>query len=697
MRRPLLVFLFFQSALILLIYYSVFPWISLDRKSLVISSVGEVCTVEGIVRQVQIKDYYTALVLDTGQEKCQIRYTETESEKDIYDLVGRKVLVQGMVSLPDARRNPNCFDYRLYLKGRGIYTIIKVSKYRLEAGEVKLPLTHLLSKQKGLFYEKLKEVLGDEDFSVLAGLMFGDKSYLDEDLYDEFQSNGTAHVLAVSGLHVGLMYALVLKLFRGKRGIVQSILTLFILYCYAALSGFSVSVLRASLMIALNIVSFHLNRRYDMVSAASLCAILFLLINPYQLFDSGFQLSFVAAYTMGVALPWAENRAVKYADKYRREWLYKLLSFCLPLIMIQLGMTPLTIFHFLNYSLLSVFINPLVIFIASLLLPCGLALFGLFCSPLRVLLSPAYIPSALLIKLLKFINSFAASLGLSRSLPALPLHWLLLYYGLFFYWFSDIRHVLNRRREERVLAAIAACFVLFFIFMPKGYKDAKVVFVDVGQGDCTHIQIGSLNILIDGGGSYMKNVGKETLKPYLLKNGVTEIDLAIVTHEDLDHSKGIYELAECFPVNQIYLAGKTNDDCGIIKMQLDGIAYLFMAEADIARENRLIEEGTDLSCDILKIAHHGSNNSTSPQFIRAVSPLFASISCGKNNSYGHPAPRVIALLENSGIIYGRTDLNGALCIKPEKDGSITIYNAAKDKIWHIQQDNRIQSTLPKPL
>ena len=75
-------------------------------------------------------------------------------------------------------------------------------------------------------------------------------------------------------------------------------------------------------------------------------------------------------------------------------------------------------------------------------------------------------------------------------------------------------------------------------------------FVDVGQGDCIHLRSGGVNILIDGGGNYFSNIAKRTLRPYLLKNGVTRIDLAIVTHPDMDHSLGIIQLSEIFDVEK---------------------------------------------------------------------------------------------------------------------------------------------------
>ena len=235
--------------------------------------------------------------------------------------------------------------------------------------------------------------------------------------------------------------------------------------------------------------------------------------------------------------------------------------------------------------------------------------------------------------------------------------------------------------------------------LPWDYGVAPVSFLDVGQGDCIHIHYGGRDILIDGGGSYYTNVAEKTLKPYLLKNGIRSIDLAIITHEDMDHSKGIYELDEIFDIKKILTnhevynisEGEENDLCLVLSARIEGLDFLFMSDADFARESALLQENPELSCDVLKLGHHGSAGSTGEDFLSAVSPSFAAISCGVNNRYGHPADRVVELLENSGIMYGRTDLSGALCLRKVTDRYYIFENAAKDRQW------RIPRTLPRSI
>ena len=703
---------------------------------------GQVVSISGIITKAEPKASYLAVTVK-GREKVLVKLTtdDPEAVSKAYELVGRYAECQGRISFPDGVRNPGGFDYRRYLKGRGIRVICSVSKYRFSAGEIKRPVLNLISAAKGRFLAAAEKYIGEEEFQVLAGLLFGEKNYLGEELYNEFQELGIAHVLAVSGLHVGLLYAVMMKLLRGKRNYASSLAVLASLFIYAALSDFSVSVLRASFMIVLNIVSFHLKRRYDLVCAASWCALVFMLVSPYQLFDSGFQLSFIAAYSMGIALPWAQSKLLYYSDKLKSDLLYKLGTVLVPCIVVQLGMLPLLLYNFMSFSLLTLVVNPFAAALAALLLPAGLFFFAVFLmlpAKAPALLAAAAGPANGFASLLLKLTKLGAALGGAADVPAPPPGAVLLYCFLFFWFFSETRFVLYRRRQKAAAAAVslalvfAACFAPFAAGaaaspLPWHYNDYSVCFVDVGQGDCIHVQSGRKNILIDGGGSYKSNIAEKTLQPYLLKNGVTHIDLAFATHMDADHSKGLEQLSELMEIETLILpvcekgegcgikakeilyayegmhveaggavfdvlsppagpgTGDKNNECIVMRAVIDGVSILFTGDLAEEGEQRLLSNPA-LDCDVIKIGHHGSSGSSSPEFIRKVSPKFAVISCGRYNIYGHPSERVIDLLSNSDIIYSRTDLLGAVCIKRHRKGRIEIENAAKDVKWSIPSE-----------
>ena len=690
---------------------------------------------EGVVTTVSFRTDRWDLTVKTGGEKVLVRLDAGEEDlQTVYGMTGRLCRFQGPVRAPDGRRNFGCFDYALYLKGRDIRCLCDVSRYRVQPAAVRSPLLHVLGVCKGRFYAQVRPFLDNDSFALLAGLMFGDKGYLEEDVYKSFQRNGIAHILAVSGLHVGLVYAAALKLVRGRRNVKTTLISAAALLCYVCLSGFSISVLRAGFMIALHLVSFHLKRRYDLVSAASLAAIVFLAANPYTLFDSGFQLSYMAAYSLGVALPRMQLKALELADRYKKGWIDDAGQILLPCIAVQLGMTPLTLFHFLIFSPVSLLLNPFAVALAGLLMPSGLFLFFAQMAGVPLLTAAAAGPPRLFAALLYRLNRAGVLLGGSYAMAAPPIGMLCLYYALFFWWFSEGRAVLLRSGKQKAAAllclamAVSSCIRPFAFglgeLLPWQRPQRDVVFADVGQGDCIHISSGGCNVLVDGGGSGLKNVGEDTLLPYLLKNGVSELEAAVVTHPDQDHAKGIRELSQVMPVRTIVFpavyhndpsvtegfradcflfagAGDTlvlgepvlyvltpfkndglrtaaadpNEICLTGILELKGLKIFLTADMTDRMEQRLLAEGADLDADLLKIAHHGSAYSSREAFVAAVDPAAAFISCGRNNVHGHPAERVTAMLEEMGVDIYRTDTMGAIGVTVRRDGTLQVENA----------------------
>ncbi|NMA93726.1 MAG: DNA internalization-related competence protein ComEC/Rec2 [Clostridiales bacterium] len=702
---------------------------------------GEVARAEGIVMSVSIRKGSYDIILDCGAENLLVRLRGSEEDSEfVYGLAGRHCRFQGKLSCPDGRRNFGCFDYGLYLRSRNIRRIMNVSRFRVEAGELKLPLLRFLSLRRGRFLSSARKLLDERSFALLCGLMFGEKGYMDEDLYESFKRGGAAHVLAVSGLHVGLVCVVILKLFGGRRNKFTHGAMFFFLLCYVCLSNFSASVMRAALMVSLRIAAFELRRRYDMLSAASLAAIIFMSLNPYRLFDAGFQLSYLAAYSLGVALPWFELKFMKLADERRSLRLRKFGHFAAPGLAVQLGMAPLAVYHFLIFSPAGLILNPAVIAIAGLALFAGLTMF------VSEMLGSAFLSAGfsgvarLFCRILIALMKSAEFLGGAISLPAPPLGMLILYYGFFFYFFSERRYLMCRKSQHGRTLALASVIIAASCLLPAslgisdGYlpwsrESRSVVFCDVGQGECMHISSGAFDALVDGGGFRMSNIAENTLRPYLLKNGVSSLDLAIVTHPDSDHALGIRQLSQIMPIKTIafscvyegneeisegyradeiiYLgAGDVlelgaarivvlgpprgsppkeddNENCIVCMLHIEGVRMLLTADIPMETENLLLDAGVDLRCDLLKVGHHGSAGSTGEEFLAAAGPGSALISCGRGNSYGHPAERVIELLSELGIIVLRVDEHGALAFKGMADGFMIFENASKDAIWHI--------------
>lgn len=236
---------------------------------------------------------------------------------------------------------------------------------------------------------------------------------------------------------------------------------------------------------------------------------------------------------------------------------------------------------------------------------------------------------------------------------------------------------------------------------------AEVHFIDVGQADCILIKTDEKTVLIDAG-----DIGGENeIINYLHTNGVSSIDVFITTHPHADHIGSASEIIEAFPVATVImpeipekrlpttrlfenlLITLSESDCEVLyaekdmvfdlgsasleilgpteytgtnlnnysvvsKLTCGSISFLFTGDAEEEIELELIEAGEDLSCTVFNAGHHGSSTSNSVAFIKAASPEYAAISCGKDNDYGHPHKETISLFKEFGIEYYRTDYSG---------------------------------------
>lgn len=678
-----------------------------------IEKAGSAVEIKGFIKNVEYKNNMYNITLKNNDSTVLIKYySEDNSFKNSR---GKYLCAYGKLELPQQRRNPACFDYRSYLRSCGISTIMTAEYvgYMNKAPVGYLVLTGMI---RSMFEERLQMSSAAEKTGLIMGIMFGDKSQLDEELYSDFQRNGTAHVLAVSGLHTGILYAFFSFLWRGKKGTFFYVMTCAILLLYMALADFSPSVVRASCMIILHIVACITRNRYDLLSAAGTTFILMLIINPYQIFHSGFQLSFLAIASLGVILPFIN---------------YFYQGILLSSLAIQAGMIPYNAYLFNYISAGALIANIPVVFIAGVVLPAGLcSVVAMFFSEkiFSFLMEVMNIGCSLLIRINEI---FYASGKTSFDVVSPPVWALVLYYGIIFLCLCETGQLLFLRKNIKAIATAAAAVCLVAVIsvpvMRSPLSGAEVVFLDVGQGDCIHVKTNDgKNYLIDGGGSADYDTGMKILKPYLLKNGVKKIDIAFVSHLHEDHYGGIRSLAAdgmiekvaVYEANRqieeqlksemtaeiIYLYGghrvnlgkecfievispepgtsekysemignsqDENDTSLIMRLNYKGMTTLITGDIDQEGELNLIEKyGQKLDSDVMKVPHHGSKYSSSGEFIKAVSPVLAVFQVGRNN-YGHPAPETVKKYEASGCMTVRNDICGAIGLD-FKEGSFKV-------------------------
>ncbi|MGI6722706.1 MAG: DNA internalization-related competence protein ComEC/Rec2 [Anaerovoracaceae bacterium] len=693
-RGPVIVFLCFLAAgcsLMTLCAHQVDPLTHLDGKN------ARIC---GVLTSSSVKNGRARLELreDGGGRVLLSVYQRDGEGTRAFDGLRDGIRIEAYASLssPSPARNPGCFDYRMYLKTKRISMTASAGIWQVKTCGIASKPRYSLWLLRHDFRERLSPYMDKESLGMLQAMLFGDKSGLEEKLYEDFQKNGTAHILAVSGLHVGMVYGLFCGILGGRRRLSTNFIIIMMLGLYAALAGFSPSVVRAVIMIVMHMISRLAHYRYDLMTAAALTALLMLVYNPYQIFGLGFQLSFLAIFTLAAVMP--VFAAMPLPPLFR--------SVLLPVLAIQAGMAPYTAYVFNYFSLGAFAANIPVIFLAGIVVPAGaLALMATALLPPLSGFCAAFLSVGT--RCIVGANDLLYAGGATAfDVVSPPLPAVLAYYGLFFFFFSEMARIWIIRRRRRSIASGLLCILMMVLFFNagwnSGFRSAEVVFVDVGQGSCIHLRTPKgHNILIDGGGREDYNMGRKTLKPYLLKNGVRRIDLALATHKDMDHYKGLVELKKegmvkqlitndmeiepgtvlvkegDFRITTVAPAADTGDiGSGVtteenessLVFRVDSRDWSLLATGDIGKDTEKNiaaywdqSGGRMLDVDVIAVPHHGSRNSSSAVLLKKSSPSVAVIQVGKNN-YGHPAPQTVAAYRKAGASVFRNDEDGALGI-----------------------------------
>jgi len=616
------------------------------------------------------------------------------------------------------RSNPNVFNYKNYLNYKGIASGIRIKPKHLKSLEIseKIDLENL----RILLFEKCSDYIAgcfpDEEGNIFSAFILGDKSSIDEKLYDKFLRTGTAHILTVSGLHFGMFYLLISKLleflrvdFRVRGKIVMLALTL-VLW----LVGFTASALRATMMIGTLYYVVSKERRYDMLNSLGFVAVISLIMNPFVLFQLGFQLSFGAVLSIGIIYPRVQN------------WWNKGNNFILSLILlslsIQIGTLPLTMYYSNNIYLLSSIVNFLISFITALIFPLSLLTVGLsFVVPWgSVFLGKL---SVYFGGLIAFVVSRGDELsGWALKVPSPKMSVVLMFYSLLFYLIfryelkssvaggGDTDNVLGRVGQFVYKKVdIGLLVVIMLCIHWQGAVDCRILFSDVGQGDSALIVTEeNESVLVDGGESR----SSKELVQILLKNGVVKVDCAILSHGHSDHMGGFFDLVgeieidrfyyhkSCLDTKKFLMLRKALEERGtqfeevdagdVIQLkdsrfivlsdndygsenenenslvgvyQYGDVEVLFTGDSEFSSEKEIADRVEELDVDILKVAHHGSDTSSLESFVKGFSPEVAVISVGEGNKYKHPSMAVINRLLDSDVEIRRTDYEGAVIIE----------------------------------
>ncbi|MGM0602120.1 MAG: DNA internalization-related competence protein ComEC/Rec2 [Bacillota bacterium] len=609
------------------------------------------------------------------------------------------------LSLIEKQKNPGGFSYHKYMKRKGVY---------LETWELKdvkflkdrFSFLKIIINFKRKLIKIIKKLFPKNKFSFLLAIMLGEKAHLSFAQKELLQSTGAGHLLAISGLHIGIIILFLTRIcfsiFSNKRNSLYFITSFSIIYIIV--TGSSVSVIRASVLALLYLWADEFNREGDFLNLLGITLIINLLINPAALFTVSLQLS----YTLVTALVILS----KFLSVFNAAAAVKASAAA------QLASFPITAFYFNKYHYIAFLTNIWVIPFIGLLLPISFFLMTIsFFSftAAKILVPPVNLGIDLLFFLLKIMNA----LQKKELIIAQPDFWkIIMYYLVLFllpYIYRKRIIPLNRKKFNRaklIMPLIFVIFLLSFFINPDFDKNLEVVFLSVGQGDGIFIEFPEgKNMLVDTGppGSNGRNANYNII-PFLNYRGIDKIDFLLITHFDSDHAGSaefiidrkkigavlipeplknnqyynlikqkhskILEVSETnsLQIGQVNLnflnppaeteAADKNDNSVVFLLQYGRTKMLFTGDLSVEGERRLIKKYKIGKINILKAGHHGSKTSTSAELLDTMAPDLAVISVGRNN-YGHPSDEVIKKLQERNIRYVRTDRDGAVILESD--------------------------------
>ncbi|MDD5546579.1 MAG: DNA internalization-related competence protein ComEC/Rec2 [Candidatus Omnitrophica bacterium] len=481
---------------------------------------------------------------------------------------GDRILVKGRLSRPAGPGNPGDFDYAAFLARNRVFSILSARAQDASIREKGKgnPVVSLAYMARGKIEGLISGNLPGESANFLNAILLGLRQGMGSGLNDAFMRTGTVHLIAISGLNVGLIVFLVLLVLSviripKKAGI---ILTIAFLVFYAVLTNGTPSVVRATVMSIALLFGLLLERENSLSNSLGLAALVILSCDPGVLFDIGFQLSFASVISLLYLTPKIEkffNFERKIAARFLAKWKrYTLEAFFVSLAA-WIGVMPLTLYYFNIITPVSLAANLVAVPLSFLITMASapFLVFGLIFPPAaKVFAASVWFFCGTLFA----ANGFFSKLPFAYIyLPRPPLFLIALYY-LFVVAFAE-RERLKLSPLKLSAAALAVLNVIIWAgaLRPNDGK-FRVTFLDVGHGDSIFVEFPyGGNMLIDGGtgSGEDRDSGRGTVLPFLRQKGVQVLDAVVLTHPDIDHVGGLASVLEGMKVRYLFDNGAGSD------------------------------------------------------------------------------------------------------------------------------------------
>lgn len=661
------------------------------------------------------------LVVEASDYSYETDYGSAVEGQTVLDGKRYRILLyrEGMESLKPGDRIRCSVNFRFttrggveeptYHRGNGVFLLA----YSQGSEEItyanKTPTKYLPAVLRRDLLQRIDEHFSSDTAYFAKGLLLGNRTEMDYETSTAFKVSGILHIIAVSGLHISILFAVV-YLITARQRFLTALIGIPAVIIFTAVAGFTPSITRACIMQILMMLALLLDQEYDPGTALAFSALVMLGVNPLVITSVSFQLSVgcmagiflfsqrVNEWVVGLR-PWRTWKSKTKRGRFIR-WMARSLSITISAMFFT---TPLVALYFGSVSLIGVVTNILVLWIVTVIFygimaVCLISLFWsgaahglgwLFDWLIRYVLLTA-----------KTLASFPLAAVYTKSIYIVI--WLVLCYSLV------ILFLIMKRHQPLVLTCcslIGLSVALICSWVEPLLDDTRMTVLNVGQGQSLILQSDGKTILIDCGGD-SDTASADLAAETLLSQGITRLDAVIVTHYDQDHAGGVGYLLSRVPADVVLLptAPDTEGTLEGILEYSDGSEY-FVDSDQLMRwnDNELtvfgpLIDGDDNesglcvlfeneNCDILvtgdisstteylltihtdlpkltalMVGHHGSKYSTGEKLLQATKPDYAFISVGEN-SYGHPTQEVLERLMEIGCQVFRTDQYGTIIFR----------------------------------
>ncbi len=650
---------------------------------------------------------------------------------------GDRILLSGWLSQPSGSRNPGGWSYRKYLAAQGIHASASLKREMvLLEKDRSVSVWKIAYFLKGILRHRIQKALAPEEQGLIQALLLGERGTLSPGLKEAFVQTGTVHILAISGLHVGMIVwglLFLLKFLRVPRR-PRFLAAMALTGIYALIAGAGPAVMRAAIMAEVYLLGKLLGRSHLLLNSLSASVLAILFWNPLQILDLGFWLSFLSVIALILIYP-LFHPAIEDYPKFVKETAVLILTSLSVIIVI----TPIVSFFFNLFYPVTFLANLAAIPLSSLLLICAFlaaflgAMGGWFWADVRLLET----------LFTGVVEKCAQIPGGFWFVPRLPVWIIVSYYCIFVLLISFPKESVffSKKGQLLVLWFLFLNLLFWFPLFPRS-GPLKVTFFDVGHGDAALVEFPKgENLLIDTGREKQRGEPLHPVIAYLRMRGVRFLDGVVLTHADQDHAGALNSLKKEVRITQLWdngfkdpaamdyrtlfrkaaryrvlnqgdrlatLSGvyldclnppaKTldqfkhrNDASLVLRLVYQRIAILFTGDVEGSGIETLLALPRDqLACTFLKVPHHGSDlGGYASLFFSRTHPQTALISMAVPNQWNLPNASTLEQLASCQSKVFLTAKEGGVCFQTDGESRDAISLRERSDLWynwHILQE-----------